>query len=150
MRQPGFINVILPLHSLMVLSDTTFLYVCCSCVFVLFFSCFALCTLCFVFLVFVSFFVLRMLCFVFLVFVFFLCLLYFCPIKKFFFFHTESMKLSMHCSPLWLWPSLEALVVLLFSWVYFLHNCIVLLFLKKNYFRIICGQSKPVESPRDS
>ena len=52
MRQPRFIDVVLPLHSLMVLSDTTFLYVCCSCVFVfLFFSCFVLCTLCFVFLV---------------------------------------------------------------------------------------------------
>ena len=94
MQQPGFINVVLPLHSLMVLSDTTFLYVCCSCVFVLFcfsvFPCFALCTLCFVFLVFVSFFVLRMFCFVFLVFVFFLCLLYFCPIKKIYIF--SSLK----------------------------------------------------------
>ena len=51
MRQPGFIDVILPLHSLMVLSDTTFLcvlFVCvCSGLFLLF-SCFALCTLCFV------------------------------------------------------------------------------------------------------
>ena len=41
MQQPGFIDVVLPLHSLMVLSDTTFLYVYCSCVFVLFcFYCF--------------------------------------------------------------------------------------------------------------
>ena len=49
MRQPGFVDVVLPLHSLMVLSDTTFLYVCCSCVFVFF--CFFL-LFCFVYALF--------------------------------------------------------------------------------------------------
>ena len=59
MRQPGFIDVVLPLHSLMVLSDTTFLYVCCSCVFVLF--CFS---------------VVFLFCFVYTLFCFFLCFVY--------------------------------------------------------------------------
>ena len=60
MRQPGFIDVVLLLHSLMVLSDTTFLYVCCSCVFVLFY--FSVVFLfCFVYALFCFFFVLHML-----------------------------------------------------------------------------------------
>ena len=50
MRQPGFIDVVLLLHSLMVLSDTTFLYVCCLCVFVLF--CFSVFLFCFVYALF--------------------------------------------------------------------------------------------------
>ena len=89
MRQPGFIDAILPLHSLMVLSDTTFLYVCCLCV--LFLFCFSVVFLfCFVYALFCFSGFCFFLCFVyalfvFLVFVFFLCLLYFCPS-----FHSEK------------------------------------------------------------
>ena len=82
MRQPGFIDVVLLLHSLMVLSDTTFLYVCCLCVFVLF--CFSVVFLfCFVYALFCFFLCFAYALFVFLVFVFFLCPLYFCPSQVF-------------------------------------------------------------------
>ena len=63
MRQPGFIDVVLPLHSLMVLSDTTFLYVCCSCVFVLFCFCCFLVLLCVCSVLFLSLFYVCSFCF---------------------------------------------------------------------------------------
>ena len=63
MRQPGFIDVVLPLHSLMVLSDTTFLYVCCLCVFVLFCFCCFLVLLCVRSVLFLSLFCVCSFCF---------------------------------------------------------------------------------------
>ena len=62
MRQPGFIDVVLPLHSLMVLSDTTF-FVCCSCVFVLFCFCCFLVLLCVRSVLFLSLFYVCSFCF---------------------------------------------------------------------------------------
>ena len=63
MRQPGFIDVVLLLHSLMVLSDTTFFYVRCSCVFVLFCFCCFLVLLCVRSLLFLSLFCVCSFCF---------------------------------------------------------------------------------------
>ena len=63
MRQPEFIDVVLPLHSLMVLSDTTFLYVCCSCMFVLFCFCCFLVLLCVCSVLFLSLFCVCSFCF---------------------------------------------------------------------------------------
>ena len=63
MRQPGFIDVVLPLHLSMVLSDTTFLYVCCSFVFVLFCFCCFLVLLCVRSVLFLSLFCICSFCF---------------------------------------------------------------------------------------
>ena len=68
MRQPGFIKVVLLLHSLMVLSDMTF----CMCVV-------RVCSVLFFWFLFLSLFCVC--CFVFLVFVFFLCFYTSCCIQ---------------------------------------------------------------------